>query len=68
MATAGRHLAHTYLVIAGAALALVVSVLAIALVVGAHPDIAASAGRWVARVARTFNCGSLTGSPRSRGR
>ena len=29
MATAGRHLAHTYLVIAGAALALVVSVLAI---------------------------------------
>ncbi len=52
VATAGRHLSQAYLVIAGAALALVVSVLAIALVVGAHPDIAASAGRRVAKVAR----------------
>ena len=52
MATAGRHLSQTYLVIAGAALALVVSVLAIALVVGAHPAIAERAARRVARVAR----------------
>jgi uncharacterized protein (TIRG00374 family) len=52
VATAGRHLSQTYLVIASAALVLVVSVLVIALVVGAHPDVAASAGRRVARVAR----------------
>jgi uncharacterized protein (TIRG00374 family) len=52
VATAGRHLSHTYLVIAGAALALVVSVLVLALVVGAHPDIAARAGRRVAGLAR----------------
>jgi uncharacterized protein (TIRG00374 family) len=52
VATAGRHLSQTYLVIAGAALALVVSVLVLALVVGAHPDIAARAGRRVAGLAR----------------
>jgi uncharacterized protein (TIRG00374 family) len=52
VATAGRHLSHTYLVIAGAALALVVSVLVLALEVGAHPDIAARAGRRVAGLAR----------------
>ena len=52
VATAGRHLSHSYLVIAGAALVLVVLVLVILLVVGAHPDIAASAGRRVAGLAR----------------
>lgn len=52
VAAAGRHLSQTYLPIAGAALALVVSVLAIALVLAAHRDMAASAARRVARVAR----------------
>ena len=52
VATAGRHLSHSYLVIAGAALVLVVLVLVIVLVVGAHPDIAASAGRRVAGLAQ----------------
>jgi hypothetical protein len=52
VAAAGRHLSQTYLVIAGAALALVASVLAIALVLAAHPDMPASAARRVARVAR----------------
>jgi uncharacterized protein (TIRG00374 family) len=52
VATAGRHLARGYLVTVGIALALVVLVLAMALVLGAHPDIAASAARRVARMAR----------------
>jgi uncharacterized membrane protein YbhN (UPF0104 family) len=37
VATAGRHISQSYLMIAGIALALVVAVLAIALWVGAHP-------------------------------
>src|SRR6266571_9104530 len=40
VATAGRHLSRGYLMTAGIALVLVVSVLAIALLVGAHPGIA----------------------------
>ena len=43
---------HTYLTIAGIALALVVAVLAVVLVIGAHPEIAGRAGRWAASVAR----------------
>jgi hypothetical protein len=50
--TAGRHLSQRYLVIAGAALVLVVSVPVLVLVVGAHPDIAARAARRVAGLAR----------------
>jgi uncharacterized protein (TIRG00374 family) len=52
VATAGRHVSHTYLTIAGIALALVVAVLAVVLVIGAHPEIAGRAGRWAASVAR----------------
>jgi uncharacterized protein (TIRG00374 family) len=52
VATAGRHVSQSYLMIAGIALVLVVLVLAIALVVGAHPGIAERAGRRVASWAR----------------
>jgi uncharacterized protein (TIRG00374 family) len=52
VATAGRHLSPGYLTIAGVALVLVVAVLAIALLVGAHPGIAERAGRRVASWAR----------------
>src|SRR6266542_4357448 len=52
VATAGRHLSRGYLTIAGVALVLVVAVLAIALLVGAHPGIAERAGRRVASWAR----------------
>jgi hypothetical protein len=55
--TAGRHLSHTYLTIAGVALFLVVAMLAIVFAVGAHPVIAGRAGRWAARVARRFRPG-----------
>jgi hypothetical protein len=51
-ATAGRHVSHQYLVIAGVALFGVATVLAAVLAVGAHPAIAGRAGRWVATVAR----------------
>jgi uncharacterized membrane protein YbhN (UPF0104 family) len=51
-ATAGRHVSHQYLVIAGIALALIVAVLAAVLAVGAHPAVAGRAGRWAATVAR----------------
>ena len=51
-ATAGRHVSHQYLVIAGIALFLVVAALAAVLAVGAHPAVAGQAGRWAARVAR----------------
>jgi uncharacterized protein (TIRG00374 family) len=57
VATAGRHVSHTYLTIAGIALALVVSVLAAVLGVGSHPAIAGRAGRWAASVARRFRPG-----------
>src|SRR5450755_396648 len=50
--TAGRHVSHQYLVIAGIALFLVVVVLAVVLAVGAHPAVAGRAGRWAASVAR----------------
>ena len=52
VATAGRHVSQSYLTIAGIALALVVAVLAVVLVIGAHPEIAGRAGRWAASVAR----------------
>jgi uncharacterized protein (TIRG00374 family) len=52
VATAGRHLSATYLRIAGIALVLVVLVLAIALLVGAHPSVAERAARRVAGWAR----------------
>ncbi len=52
VATAGRHISQSYLIIAGIALALVVAVLAIALWVGAHPGIAEQAGRRAAGLAR----------------
>jgi Lysylphosphatidylglycerol synthase TM region len=51
-ATAGQHVSRQYLVIAGVALFLVVTVLAAVLAVGARPAIAGRAGRWVASVAR----------------
>ena len=51
-ATAGRHVSHQYLVLAGVALFLVVIVLATVLAVGAHPAIVGRAGRWAASVAR----------------
>jgi hypothetical protein len=51
-ATAGRHVSHQYLVIAGVAVFLVVVVLALVLAVGAHPAVAGQAGRWAASVAR----------------
>ncbi|MCW2910088.1 MAG: hypothetical protein JWL68_4877 [Actinomycetia bacterium] len=50
--TAGRHLSRSYLMVAGIAFALVVSVLAVALLVGAHPGIAERAGRRMAGLAR----------------
>jgi uncharacterized protein (TIRG00374 family) len=52
VATAGRHVSHPYLTIAGVALVLVVAVLDAVLGVGAHPGIAGRAGRWAASVAR----------------
>ena len=57
VATAGRHVSATYLRIAGIALVLVVLVLAIALLVGAHPRIAERAGRRAARWARHLRPG-----------
>jgi uncharacterized protein (TIRG00374 family) len=54
VATAGRHVSHTYLTIAGIALGLVVAVVAAVLGIGAHPEIAGRAGRWAAGVARHF--------------
>jgi uncharacterized protein (TIRG00374 family) len=57
VATAGRHVSHTYLTIAGIALGLVVAVLAAVLAIGAHPEIAGRAGRWAASVARHFRPG-----------
>jgi uncharacterized protein (TIRG00374 family) len=51
-AAAGQHVSQGYVVIAGVALALVVSILAIVLAVGAHPGVAGRAGRQVARLAR----------------
>ena len=51
-ATAGRHVSHQYLVIAGIALFLVVAALAVVLAVGAHPAVAGRAWRWAASVAR----------------
>ena len=56
-ATAGRHVSHQYLVIAGLAVLLVVVVLAAVLTVGAHPAVAAQAGRWAATVARKVRPG-----------
>jgi uncharacterized protein (TIRG00374 family) len=52
VATAGRHVSHQYLVIAGIALFLIVAALAAVLAVGAHPAVAGKAGRWAATVAR----------------
>jgi uncharacterized protein (TIRG00374 family) len=52
VATAGRHVSATYLRIAGIALVLVVLVLAIALLVGAHPGVAERAARRAASWAR----------------
>ena len=52
VATAGRHVSATYLRIAGIALVLVVLMLAIALLVGAHPGIAERAARRAAGWAR----------------
>ncbi len=52
VATAGRHVSQQYLIIAGAALFLVVAVLAAVIAVGNHPAIAGRAGRWAATVAR----------------
>jgi len=54
VATAGRHVSHTYLMIAGIALGLVVAVLAAVLGIGSHPEIAGRAGHWAASVARHF--------------
>jgi len=51
-ATAGRHVSHQYLVIAGVALFLVAAVLAAVLAVGARPAIAGRAGGWAAGVAK----------------
>jgi len=51
-ATAGRHVSHQYLLIAGVALFLVMAALAAVLAVGAHPAVAGRAGRWAASVAR----------------
>jgi len=52
VATAGRHVSATYLRIGGIALVLVVLVLAVALLVGAHPGIAERAARRAAGWAR----------------
>ena len=54
LATAGRHVSHTYLTLAGIAFGLVLAVLAAVLGVSAHPEVAARAGRWAAGVARHF--------------
>jgi uncharacterized protein (TIRG00374 family) len=51
-ATAGRHVSHQYLVIAGVALVLVLAALVAVLAMGAHPAVAGRAGRWAATVAR----------------
>jgi hypothetical protein len=51
-ATAGRHVSHQYLTIAGIALFLVLAMLAAVLAVGAHPAVAGRAGHWAATVAR----------------
>jgi uncharacterized protein (TIRG00374 family) len=56
-ATAGRNLPQAYLTIVGLALVLVTAVLAAVLLVGAHPAVAARAGRWAATVARRFRPG-----------
>jgi uncharacterized membrane protein YbhN (UPF0104 family) len=56
-ATAGRHVSHQYLVIAGIAMFLIVAALAAVLTVGAHPAIAGQAGRWAASVARRVRPG-----------
>jgi hypothetical protein len=55
--TDGLHLSRSYLMIAGIGFALVVSVLAVALLIGAHPGIAERAGRRVAGLARHFRPG-----------
>jgi uncharacterized protein (TIRG00374 family) len=52
VATAGRHVSATYLRIAGIALVLVLLVLVIALLVGAHPGVAERAARRAAGWAR----------------
>jgi uncharacterized protein (TIRG00374 family) len=52
VATAGRHVSHTYITIAGIALGLIVAVLAAVLGIAAHPAVAGRAGRWAASVAR----------------
>jgi uncharacterized protein (TIRG00374 family) len=57
VATAGRHLSQGYVTIAGVALALVVCVVLLAFLVGAHPAIAERAARRVARLARRFRSG-----------
>jgi len=56
-ATAGRHVSHAYLVIAGIALFLVVAALAVVLGIGSHPEIAGRVGRWAATVARRVRPG-----------
>jgi uncharacterized membrane protein YbhN (UPF0104 family) len=55
--TAGRHVSHQYLVIAGIVLFLVVAALAAVLAVGAHPAVAGRAGRRAASVARHIRPG-----------
>lgn len=59
VATAGRHVSATYLKIAGIALVLVVLVLAIALLVGAHPGVAERAARraacWARHIRRSID-------------
>src|SRR5215469_6121817 len=57
VATAGRHVSATYLMVAGVALGLVALVLALALLAGAHPGIAERAGRRAARLARRIRPG-----------
>jgi uncharacterized protein (TIRG00374 family) len=57
VATAGRHVPGTYLIIAGIALVLVAMVLAAVLALGAHPAVAGHAGRWAASLARRFQPG-----------
>ena len=52
VATAGQHVSHTYLTIAGIAFFLVAAVLGAVLGLGAHPEIAGRAGHWAAGVAR----------------
>ena len=52
VATAGRHVSHTDLTLAGIAFFLVAAVLGAVLGLGAHPEIAGRAGHWAAGVAR----------------